>query len=110
MDIPRIVKSVGYTTGKKSVSKVSSQIPGVLVSLLITDQTYVRQGDVLGEVTSERFMRGRSLDKDQAQITERKLAIDALELRNIDASERATATALHLKISADGIQLEKIKQ
>ena len=69
VDIPRIVKSTGYTTGTKSVSKVISPISGVLVSFLFTDQQRVRQGDVLGEVTTERFMGGHSLDADHRSST-----------------------------------------
>ena len=109
VDIPRIIKAVGYTSGTKSFSKVNSPVPGVLFLFLIADQTQVRQGDVLGEVTCERFMGGHSLDADQAHITERKLSLGRQELLNIDGSERTTASALHLKMNADAIQLENIK-
>ena len=101
---------VGYTAGSKSVSKVNTQLPGVLVMLSTTDQATVKQGDVLGEVTSERFMRGRSLDADQALITERKLTLGTQELRNIDNSERTAGASLQLKVQADGFQLENIRQ
>lgn len=110
VEIPRIVKSVGYTTGAKSISKVSSPLPGVLVSSLVKDQAHVLQGTVLGEVTSERFKDGRSLDADQAQIAERKRSLAAQELLNIDASERSTNVSLHLRINTYASQLEKIKQ
>lgn len=110
VEIPRIVKSVGYTTGTKSISKVNSPVPGVLVSFLTTDQAQVSRGDVLGEVTSERFMGGHSLDADQANITERKLSLGMQELRNIDGSERTAASTLHLKVNADAMQLQNIKQ
>lgn len=109
VDIPRIVKSTGYTTSTKSISKVSSPSTGVLASFVVADQTHVRQGEVLGEVTSERFMNGGSLDAEQAHITERKLLLDTQELRNISSFEQTTATELHLKIETDRVQLENIK-
>lgn len=110
VEIPRIVKCAGYTTGTTSVSKVSTPTIGVLASFLISDQTNVRQGQVLGEVTFERFMSGRSLDAEQAHITERKLSLDNQEMQNIETSERTTTVSLHLKIDADHLQSENIKQ
>lgn len=76
IDIPRIVKTQGYTTGATNISKINVQIPGVLINLFALDQALVKQGDVLGEITSERFMRGRSLDAEQAQIIEEKLFLN----------------------------------
>jgi membrane fusion protein len=110
VNVPRIIKSTGYTTGTMSIAKVNTSISGVLASFLVADQARVKQGEVLGEVTSERFMGGHSLDAEQASITEHKLKLDSQELRNIKISEQATDVALRLKIDADRIQLESISQ
>ena len=75
VEIPRIVKTAGYTTGSATLSKLVTQLPGVLVALAVADRTLVHAGQVVGEVTSERFTQGRSLDAAQAQLTERKLGL-----------------------------------
>ena len=110
VEVPRIVKVAGYIDGDRTISKISPQFPGVLEDLLVVDRGRVIRGDVLGLVNSERFMSGRSLDEDQARITERKLSLDAQELKNIDVSERTAATEIHLKINSDDTQLEHIKK
>jgi membrane fusion protein len=110
VDIPRIVKTQGYTTGATNISKINVQIPGVLINLFALDQALVKQGDVLGEITSERFMRGRSLDAEQARIIEEKLILNTHELKNIDVFERTTRASLEFKINANQIQLGNINQ
>ena len=110
IDAPRIVKATGYTTGRLSVSKVTTQVPGVLGALLVADNSIVKKGDVVGEVTSERFLRGRSLDNDQARITERKLILDIQELTNIGDSYRATQQSLESKIASDQVQLGNLAE
>jgi membrane fusion protein len=61
-------------------------------------------------VTSERFTQGRSLDAAQAQLTERKLGLARLELRNIDTAERATRASIQSKIAADLSQLTNMER
>ena len=55
-------------------------------------------------------MLGRSLDADQARITDRKMLLVTRELQYIDSSERANGTSLRMKMNADAIQLENVKQ
>ena len=110
IDMPRIIKADGYTSGAKSVSKVLPQAPGVLTKLFVSDRTSVISGDVLGEVTTERFLSGRSLDGDQAQSTERKLRLDTQELSNINEAFRFSQFALEKRISSDVIQLSNLDQ
>jgi len=38
VEIPRIVKTAGYTTGSAPLSKLFTQLPGVLVELSVGDQ------------------------------------------------------------------------
>lgn len=110
IDIPRIIKSPGYTSGTRSISKVTTQAPGVLANLFVSDRTVVKSGDVLGEITSERFLGGKSLDADQARSTERKLLLNTQELRNIDFAERASQQAVESRIAADQVQLNNVAQ
>ena len=110
VEIPRIVKTVGYTTGSANLSKLVTQLPGLLVALTVEDRTLVEAGQVVGEVTSERFTQGRSLDAEQAHLTERKLDLAKLELRNIDTAERATRASVQFKIAADLSQLTNIER
>jgi membrane fusion protein len=110
VEIPRIVKTAGYTTGSATLSKLVTQLPGVLVALAVADRTLVQAGQGVGEVTSERFTQGRSLDAAQAQLTERKLGLARLELRNIDTAERATRASIQSKIAADLSQLTNMER
>ncbi len=110
IDVPRIVKTTGYTTGTEPVSKIVSQLPGVLDVLLVADNNHVFKGEVVGEVTSERFLHGTNLDTEQALITEGKLSLDAQELKNIDISGHSAIVSLQLKVRADGFQLDNIKR
>jgi membrane fusion protein len=78
--------------------------------LLVSDRSAVKSGQVLGEITSERFLGGKSLDADQAHSTERKLLLDTQELRNIDFAERASQQAVESRIAADQVQLSNLAQ
>jgi multidrug efflux pump subunit AcrA (membrane-fusion protein) len=62
VDIPRITKAVGYTSAPYNPAKVSASQAGVLLSIDVADQAHVKRGQVVGKVTSERFMQKRSLD------------------------------------------------
>lgn len=110
VEIPRIVKTTGYTTGSATLSKLLAQLPGVLVALSVGDRSMVQARQVVGEVTSERFTQGRSLDAAQAQLTERKLDLARLELRNIDTAGRATRASINSKIVADLNQLTNMER
>jgi multidrug resistance efflux pump len=110
VEVPRISKASGYTSGTKNVAKINPQTVGVLVALSVSDRARVKSGDVLGEVTAERFMNGRSLDADQAKIVEIKLKLDRKELDNINFFERASGEALLEKVKADAVLIKNIAQ
>ena len=110
LDMPRIAKTTGYTSGVSNPSKIVPQTPGLLSSIAVVDQMHVKRGDVLGEMTSERFMNGHSVDAEQALIVEHKLDLDKNELFNIDKFERNSNASLRSKISADRIQILNINQ
>ena len=80
LDIPRITKSFGYTTGTSNVAKVNSVQAGVLLFLKVQDHVAVKRGDILGEVSNERFTLNRSLDADQAQLALHKTSLAKKEL------------------------------
>ena len=110
LDMPRIAKTTGYTSGISNPSKIVPQTPGLLSSIAVVDQMHVKRGDVLGEMTSERFMNGHSVDAEQALIVEHKLDLDKNELLNIDKFERNSNASLRSKISTDRIQILNINQ
>jgi membrane fusion protein len=110
LDIPRITKSYGYTTGKSNLAKVNSAQAGILMSLSIQDHVTVKRGDILGEVTNERFTLNRSLDVDQAQLAKHKTSLAKNELINVADNERISLKATRLKIESGVLEHSSVLQ
>ncbi len=110
LDIPRITKSFGYTTGTSNVAKVNSVQAGVLLFLKVQDHVAVKRGDILGEVSNERFTLNRSLDADQAQLALHKTSLAKKELINIADNERISLKTAKLKIDSGVLEHSSVLQ
>jgi multidrug resistance efflux pump len=110
LDIPRITKSFGYTTGTSNVAKVNSVQAGVLLFLKVQDHATVKRGDILGEVSNERFTLNRSLDVDQAQLAKHKTSLAKNELINVADNERISLKATRLKIESGVLEHSSVLQ
>jgi membrane fusion protein len=108
--VPRIAKSTGYTTGHSSVAKVNSAQAGVLLSLYVKDHTIVKRGQIVGEITSERFTQNRSLDADQAVLAAHKTSLGKTELSNVNSNEKISLKATQLKIESATLELASVVQ
>jgi membrane fusion protein len=108
LEVPRIAKSGGYTTGQSNVAKVNSSQVGVLLSLDVNDHTVVKRGQVVGEVTSERFSQNRSLDADQAHLAAHKTSLGKTELINVNNNEKISFRATQLKIDSASLELGSV--
>ena len=109
-ELPRITKSNGYTVNRFDVAKVNSAQSGVLLSLNVKDQALIKRGQILGEVTSERFAQNRVVDVDQAQLAAKKTSLAIIELENVALNEQTSVRATRLRV--DGVQreLDKVAQ
>jgi membrane fusion protein len=110
VDMPRIAKSAGYTSNPNNPAKVSALQNGVLLTLDVTDQAIVKRGQVLGEVTSERFAQNRSVDNAQAVLASHKKEVAKGELANINRNEAASVYTTRLKIESATAELLSLKQ
>lgn len=108
VDLPRIIKSQGYTSA--SVSKVSFPAVGVLTMLSVSDRNSVVKGDVLAEVSAERYTQGRNLDLNQEKLIKQKLLLGEQELNNGAVFDDVTRKATQLKIQSIQFELEKLDQ
>lgn len=110
LEIPRIAKTAGYTTSQFNIAKINSAQTGILLSVDVQDRATVKRGQVVGEVTSERFTQNRSLDADQAQLALHKTSLAKTELANVDGNERASQRAARLKADSAQLELGKVVQ
>ena len=109
-EVPRITKSFGYTTTALSPAKIITPQNGVLLSILVTDQSKVKKGQVLGEVTAERFAQNRSIDAAQASLALHKKNIATNELANVNGNEVVTIRATQFKIQSAQLELSSLAQ
>jgi membrane fusion protein len=110
LDIPRITKAAGYTSAPYNPAKINASQAGVLLSIDVADQAHVKRGQVLGEVTSERFVQNRSVDAAQATLAKHKNTLAKDELVNVDANEQGSIRATQLKIDSASAELRSVSQ
>lgn len=110
LELPRIAKSAGYTTTAQNTAKVNPAFNGVLLSLNVKDKTRVARGQVLGEITSERFISNRSVDEVQANLALKKKTLASTELNNVDMNEKINYRSTQLKIQAATNELGNLTQ
>lgn len=108
--LPRLVKSVGYVDNKLSVIKINPQQSGFLLTLNVTDKSLVKAGQVLGEVTTERFSRSRFIEQDQALISAQKTKLIKDEVINIRDIQIANERVLIARTDSIKLELLKIAQ
>ena len=109
-EVPRVVKAQGYIHNEKNISKISSQQVGYLLVLGVSDRSVVKAGQVLGEVTSERFSQNRFLEQDQAFISAQKTELIKDELLNMRGIQVGNQRALIARIDSIKLELQKIDQ
>jgi membrane fusion protein len=110
LEVPRIAKSVGYTSTTFAHAKVNSSQNGILLLLDIKDQAVVKRGQVLGEVTSERFAQNRSVDAVQASLAKHKKKLASDEINNVNENQSISLNATRLKIQSASLELSSITQ
>ncbi len=109
-EVPRVVKAQGYIYSEKNMSKITSLQAGYLLTLAVSDRSVVKAGQVLGEVTAERFSRNRFLEQDQASISVLKTKLIKEELLNMGSIQTANERTLNSRIESIELELLKINQ
>lgn len=109
-ELPRIAKSAGYTTTAQNTAKVNPAFNGVLLALNVKDKTKVLRGQVLGEVTSERFILNRSVDEAQANLALKKKTLANSELNNVDMNEKINHRSTQLRIKTTANEIANLAQ
>jgi membrane fusion protein len=109
-EIPRIVKGNGYTSTTFAHAKVNASQNGVLLSLDAKDLAFVKRGQILGEVTSERFAQNRSVDVVQATLAQHKKSLANDEINNVNENQAVSLSATRLKIQSASLELNSITQ
>jgi membrane fusion protein len=100
VEMPRITKGVGYTTSRLNIAKVNSAQAGVLLSVDVQDHESVKRGQIVGEVSFERFAHNRSLDEHQASLASHKTKLGKNELTNVADNELISLKATRQKIDS----------
>jgi membrane fusion protein len=103
VDLPRIVRAVGYISSSSSSWKAVAPQLAVLSELPLAEQSIVKKGQVIAELSAERFAQNHSIEFEQAQLAQKKLALGTQELQTIsDTTSRS--------ISAIRSQLESLRR
>ena len=87
LDVPRIAKASGFIRSKAGSSKIYAPYPSVLEKLFFNEGEFVKKGEIIGELTAERFAAGKSIDFQQAELSKSKETVVQSDLKNIDKVE-----------------------
>lgn len=110
VEIPRVARAVGYTSSQSHMAKIIPPLPGVLLSLNVGAQSAVKRGEVLGELTVERYSQRRSVDEAQAALALQKTSLARDEIRAVNAGELAQRGLTKMRLSSGLTEMARVKQ
>jgi membrane fusion protein len=93
IEVPRLVRSSGYTTSTSGNWKAVSPHLAVLHGLPLKEKSVVKKGQVIAELSTERFAQNHNIEFEQGQLTQHKLTLGKQELQTVnDSAARSTAS------------------
>jgi membrane fusion protein len=100
VDIPRIVRASGYIASSGGHWKAVSPQLAVLSILSVTDRNIVKKGQVIAELSAERFAQNHSIEFEQAQLAQKKLTLGKQELQTIRDTTVQSVRATRFQIES----------
>jgi membrane fusion protein len=100
VEVPRIVRVQGYSISEESAWKAYALQPSVLALLPVTEKSEIRKGQVIAELTTERFAKNQNLETLQSDLVLEKIKAGQQELRFTDEVASKTAVNISQQISA----------
>jgi membrane fusion protein len=100
LELPRIVRASGYIYSTSSSWKAVPPQLAVLVELQQPEKSIVKKGQVIAELSAERFAHNHSIEFEQAQLAQKKLTLGRQELQTISNSASQTARATSFQIES----------
>jgi membrane fusion protein len=100
LEMPRIVRVQGYSASQQSAWKAYSLQSAVLSVLPVGEKSLVRKGQVIAELTTERYAQNRNLETAQSELVLAKIKAGHQELRFTDEVAAKTAENISQQINA----------
>ncbi len=100
LDMPRIVRVQGYTAAQQTAWKAYSLQPSILSALPVGEKSLVRKGQVIAELTTERFAQNRNLESAQSDLVLTKIKAGQQEIKSTDEVASKTADNIKQQIAA----------
>ncbi len=100
IDIPRIVRTNGYVAPANSSWKAVSPQLAVLSRLPIAERSAVSKGQVIAELSAERFAQNKSIEFEQGLLAQKKLALGQQELQTISDSTARSINAIRFQLDS----------
>jgi membrane fusion protein len=106
IDIPRIVKAKGYTNSTTSSWKAISPQVAVLIKLPIPEHGVAKKGQVIAELSAERFSQNYNIEKEQAFLAQKKIDLGNREINELNISAVHAINSLRTQLA--GLQQELV--
>ena len=98
IDLPRIVRAIGYTATNASTWKGVTPLVAVVTQLQVSENQPVTKGQVIAELSAERFAQNHSIESEQAKLTQQKLQFGQQELITISSSAARSISAIRSQL------------
>ena len=96
--MPRIARAPGYiATFSSSWKAVSPQVASLLL-LSVRERSTVMKGQIIAELSAERFAQNQSIEAEQARLTQQKLQLGQQELITISSSAARSIGAIRSQL------------
>jgi membrane fusion protein len=100
LELPRIVRVQGYSASQQSSWKAYVVQQSVLAALPVAEKSLVRKGQVIAELTAERFSQNRNIEAAQSDLVLTKIKAGQQELKFTDEVAKKTLESMRQQISA----------
>ena len=99
VDIPRIARVKGYAGSSGSSWKALSPQNALLVNMLVTEKDVVRRGQVVAELSSERYSQNQNIESEQARLALKKINLVLQEIEKINLAAVHAENAIKSQLS-----------
>jgi membrane fusion protein len=83
VEIPRIVRAPGYTVSTASMWKAVTPQLAVVVNLHVSERAFVKKGQIVADLSAERFSQNKSVEAEQSRLAKEKLELGRQQLDNL---------------------------
>jgi membrane fusion protein len=100
VDIPRIIRAPGYIASLGGQWKAVSPQLAVVLALPITERSIVKRGQVIAELSAERFAANNNIEVEQSLLAKKKLAFGNMELQTIRDTASRSISAIRMQLTS----------